>query len=226
MGAATTLWKILDHQRLQPDIIDSHELGTKDFFSRNPRPIRWKLGWSAALVLIAGIVAVVVLGNFARSLMPAEELIPTATLVSTETEPKAHENIVVHVVGAVAQPGVVTLPASSRVADALARAGGARADAELAGVNLARILFDGEQIVVPFVGDPVPASGPTGNGPISLSRADKATLETLPRIGPATAERIIRWRESHGPFLSVEDVLAIPGIGPATVEGLQGLVVP
>jgi competence protein ComEA len=146
--------------------------------------------------------------------------------VSTETESKAHENIVVHVVGAVAQPGVVTLPASSRVADALARAGGARADAELAGVNLARILFDGEQIVVPFVGDPVPASGPTGNGPISLSRADKATLETLPRIGPATAERIIRWRESHGPFLSVEDVLAIPGIGPATVEGLQGLVVP
>ena len=70
------------------------------------------------------------------------------------------------------------------------------------------------------------SASPEGSGPISLSRADQATLETLPRIGPATAERIIAWREEHGPFQSVEDLLAISGIGPATLEGLADRVVP
>ena len=187
--------------------------------------MRWKLGVSAALVLIAGVVVVVVGGSFVRSLAPAPEALPVAEIVSA-AESVAEEVVVVHVVGAVAAPGVVSLPASSRVQDALLLAGGALEEAELSAVNLARIVFDGEQIVVPRQGEPVVAASADASGPISLSRADQATLETLPRIGPATAERIIAWREEHGPFQSIEDLLAISGIGPATLEGLADRVVP
>jgi competence protein ComEA len=134
--------------------------------------------------------------------------------------------VLVHVVGAVEEPGVVSLPENSRVHDALALAGGAQEDAELGGVNLARVVYDGEQIIVPRVGEPAVASSGEGSGPISLSRADQETLETLPRIGPATAERIIAWRDKNGPFRSVEDLLAVSGIGPATLEGLAEHVVP
>jgi competence protein ComEA len=111
------------------------------------------------------------------------------------------------------------------VQDALALSGGALEDADLRSVNLARTVFDGEQIVVPRMGDPLDSFG-GGSGLLSLSQADQASLETLPRIGPATAERIIAWREANGPFRSVEDLLAISGIGPATLEGLADLVVP
>jgi competence protein ComEA len=224
MGISRTLWEILDHQRRQPAIVDSHDSGTIDHFAP-PRPVRWKLGVSAALVLIAGVVVVVVGGSFVRSLAPAPEALPVAEIVSA-AESVAEEVVVVHVVGAVAAPGVVSLPASSRVQDALLLAGGALEEAELSAVNLARIVFDGEQIVVPRQGEPVVAASADASGPISLSRADQATLETLPRIGPATAERIIAWREEHGPFQSIEDLLAISGIGPATLEGLADRVVP
>jgi competence protein ComEA len=144
-----------------------------------------------------------------------------------ETPPTVETTeLVVHVVGAVVRPGVVRLPEFSRVEDALAQAGGPTAEAQLSGVNLAREIFDGEQIVVPVWGQEVSAATGSGSGPISLSRADQAALETLPRVGPATAQRIIAWRESNGPFRSVEDLLAVSGIGPATLEGLADLVVP
>ena len=224
MGISKTLWEILDHQRRQPALVDTRDPGTTDHFAP-PRPVRWKVGVSAALALIAGVVLVVVGGSFVRSLTPVPEPLPVAEMDAT-ADSVMDEVVVVHVVGAVADPGVVSLPASSRVQDALLLAGGALEEAELAGVNLARVVFDGEQIVVPRKGEPVVSASPEGSGPISLSRADQATLETLPRIGPATAERIIAWREEHGPFQSVEDLLAISGIGPATLEGLADRVVP
>lgn len=224
MGLARTLWEILDHQRREPAILDSRDSGTTDPFAP-PRPLRWKLGVSTAIVLIAGVVVVVVGSSFVRSVAPTPEPLPAPEMAAT-ADRVAEVVVVVHVVGAVARPGVVSLPASSRVHDALLLAGGALADAELAGVNLARIVFDGEQIVVPRVGEPVVSASLGAPGLISLSRADQATLETLPRIGPATAERIIAWRTEHGPFESVEDLLAISGIGPATLEGLADRVVP
>lgn len=223
MGISKTLWEILDHQRRQPALVDTRDPGTTNHFAP-PRPVRWKVGVSAALVLIAGVVVVVVGGSFVRSLAPAPEPLPVAEMATTDSV--VEDIVVVHVVGAVGDPGVVSLPASSRVQDALVLAGGALEEAELAGVNLARIVFDGEQIVVPRKGEPVVSASAKGSGPISLSRADQAALETLPRIGPATAERIIAWREEHGPFQSVEDLLAVSGIGPATLEGLADRVVP
>jgi len=79
---------------------------------------------------------------------------------------------------------------------------------------------------VPTIGEELPAGeGPRG-GLVSLSRADSTALQTLPRVGPATAERIITWREANGPYRSIEDLLAVSGIGPATLEGLRKFVTP
>ena len=225
MGVARTLWDLLDYRRVSEDIVDTRDPGTGNHFA-GPRPLRWKVGISAALVLGAGVLVIVVGSEFLRSLPTGPEPLPMPS-VPTEASAQTPELMVlVHVVGAVEEPGVVTLPENSRVHDALALAGGAQEDAELGGVNLARIVYDGEQIIVPRVGEPVVASSGEGSGPISLSRADQETLETLPRIGPATAERIIAWRDKNGPFRSVEDLLAVSGIGPATLEGLAEYVVP
>jgi len=225
MGVARTLWDLLDYRRVSEDIVDTRDPGTGNHFA-GPRPLRWKVGISAALVLGAGVLVIVVGSEFLRSLPTGPEPLPMPSVPSEASAQTPELMVLVHVVGAVEEPGVVSLPENSRVHDALALAGGAQEDAELGGVNLARIVYDGEQIIVPRVGEPVVALSGEGSGPISLSRADQETLETLPRIGPATAERIIAWREKNGPFRSVEDLLAVSGIGPATLEGLAEHVVP
>jgi competence protein ComEA len=225
MGVARTLWDLLDYRRVSEDIVDTRDPGTGNHFA-GPRPLRWKVGISAALVLGAGVLVIVVGSEFLRSLPTGPEPLPMPSVPSEASAQTPELMVLVHVVGAVEEPGVVSLPENSRVHDALALAGGAQEDAELGGVNLARVVYDGEQIIVPRVGEPVVASSGEGSGPISLSRADQETLETLPRIGPATAERIIAWRDKNGPFRSVEDLLAVSGIGPATLEGLAEHVVP
>lgn len=154
----------------------------------------------------------------------------------------AARTVFVHVVGAVKAPGVVELPADSRVRDAVARAGGATDAAVLAGVNLARTVVDGEQIVVPdaasmaagsapgALANAVPpgstgsGSGPTGTAPVDLNTADLAALESLPRVGPALAQRILDWRTTNGRFASVDQLLEVPGIGAKTLEGFRDRV--
>ncbi|MGA1563426.1 MAG: helix-hairpin-helix domain-containing protein, partial [Pontimonas sp.] len=212
MGVAKTLWDLLDYRRVSENIVDTRDPGTGDHFA-GPRPLRWRVGVSAALILGAGILVIVVGSEFFRSLPSAPVPLPMPTVPAEPSATTPELKVLVHVVGAVEEPGVMSLPENSRVHDALALAGGAREDAELGGVNLARIVYDGEQIIVPRIGDPAVVSSGGGSGPISLSRADQETLETLPRIGPATAERIIAWREKNGPFRSVEDLLAVSGIG-------------
>ncbi|AWB95354.1 competence protein ComEA [Agromyces badenianii] len=138
--------------------------------------------------------------------------------------------VLVHVLGAVARPGLVELAAGARVVDAVAAAGGFTADADPAGVNLARQLVDGEQLAVPVLGQaPQPAGGESGasgesDGLVHLNSADVAELDTLPRIGPALAQRIIDWREANGPFTSVDQLLDVAGIGDAVFSGLEKLV--
>ena len=133
--------------------------------------------------------------------------------------------IYVHILGQVAHPGLYALRDGDRGVDIVAAAGGFTAEADPAGINLARFLTDGEQIYVPAVGEVAagPAGGP-GDGTVNLNTADAAALDTLPRIGPALAERILAWREKNGPFASVEDLLDVPGIGDAILEGLRDLV--
>lgn len=143
------------------------------------------------------------------------------------------EVIVVHVVGAVREPGVIELPLGSRVVDAIAAARGPTDDAALAGVNLARELVDGEQLLVPtaeqLAAGTVPsnsgaAPGSLAGGLVKLNSADATELDSLPGIGPAIAARIIAWRDEYGPFRSVDELLAVSGIGEKTLDGFRDLV--
>jgi competence protein ComEA len=147
--------------------------------------------------------------------------------------------LVVHVAGAVVRPGVVTVPGGSRVADALAAAGGLRTDADPDRLNLAAVLRDGERVAVPVAGQPAPAlaeggggssGGPGGSGgdkvvgTVDLNTATGAELEGLPGVGPSTAAAIVEHRTSSGPFRSVEDLLDVRGIGDAKLEQLRAHV--
>lgn len=131
--------------------------------------------------------------------------------------------VLVHVAGQVAEPGVVEVPAGSRVADAIDAAGGAAPDADLSVVNLARVVEDGEQIVVAHRDD-ADASGSSGavgpDGRLDVNRADRGALEEVPGIGPVTAQRILAHREEHGPFTSEQELLEVPGIGERTLDRL------
>lgn len=136
--------------------------------------------------------------------------------------------LVVDVAGAVRRPGLVRLAKGSRVSDAVAHAGGLTPGADRDAVNLAAPVSDGQQVLVPLRGVAASAGGggATSSGPVSLSAATAAQLDTLPGIGPVTAQKIVDYRTQHGSFTSVEGLDAIPGIGPARISELQGLVVP
>jgi competence protein ComEA len=185
----------------------------------------------AAAVLVCFVAAVLLLrghGGGARG-AAALRVAPVAPAASAHA-PAARRSVVVDVVGAVARPGVYHLPQGARVADAVARAGGLSRRAERTAVNLAAPIADGEQVLVAARGSPGGAAGPAGSGsasaPVSLSSATVEQLDTLPGVGPVTAQKIVAYRQQHGPFTSVEALDAIPGIGPARIADLKGLAVP
>ncbi len=192
---------------------------------RSPR-VRAALGGVVVLALLgvgaAVVGAVVTPGGETVSVSSVDE---DAAVPSGDEAAPLGEVVVLHVLGAVAEPGIVELPLGARVVDAIAAAGGPAADADLAGVNLARVVADGEQLRVPRVGE-VPTAGPaTGgvapDGRVNLNTADAAALETLPGVGPAIAARIIAWRDENGPFRSVDELTAVSGIGERTLDGLR-----
>ena len=124
------------------------------------------------------------------------------------------------------RPGLYALDDGARGVDIVAAAGGFTDKADPAGINLARFLTDGEQIVVPAKGEVIPSGGAggSGGGKVNLNTADAAALDTLPRIGPAMAQRILDWRQKNGRFTSVDDLLDVPGIGQSTLDGMRDLV--
>ena len=149
----------------------------------------------------------------------------------TETAAAAPAAVVVDVVGAVRRPGLYRLARGARIADAVARAGGTTAKADLNQVNLAAPLADGEQVVVPARTAPgsVATASPgaaAAAGPVHLSTATAEQLDALPGVGPVTAQKIIDYRTKHGAFRSVDELDAIPGIGPAKLDQLRDLVAP
>ncbi len=138
-------------------------------------------------------------------------------------------DLVVDVAGAVERPGVYRLPAGSRVEDAVQRAGGASAKAELEAVNRAARLADGQQVVVPERGPggvALAAAGGGEEGPISLGTATVEQLDTIDGIGPVTAEDIVEFRDQHGGLASVDQLDQVSGIGPATMESLRARLQP
>lgn len=148
--------------------------------------------------------------------------------VGGPTTPAPQPLVVVDVVGAVRRPGLYRLAAGARVADALARAGGSTRKADLEQVNLAAPVGDGQQIVIPRRA--APGASPTGGGepaqtgPVHLNTATLEELDTLPGVGPVTAQKIVDYRTQHGAFRSVDELDAISGIGPARLDELRALV--
>jgi competence protein ComEA len=154
---------------------------------------------------------------------------PAATQ-SARAAPAAVPALVVDVVGAVRRPGLYRLPQGTRIADAVARAGGATRRADIALVNLAAPLADGTQVVVPArvqaAAGGAAASPSTPAGPVHLNTATLEQLDALPGVGPVTAQKILDYRQQHGAFSSVDELDAIPGIGPSRLDQLRELVAP
>ena len=196
------------------------------------------LGVHGRRVLAAAILAlvlVVVAWRHAAAGAPAPLRVAPVTPAAASpspasSAPAAPRRLVVDVVGAVLRPGLVRLPEGSRVADAIASAGGLRHGAERAGVNFAAPVSDGQQVVVPqqgaALGGGTDAVAGSSTGPVSLSSATAEQLDALPGVGPVTAEKIVAYREQHGAFRSVDELDAISGIGPSRIADLRGLVVP
>jgi competence protein ComEA len=208
---------------------------------------------SAQLAVVALVVAVGLAATcwwlVRGSAHPAPDVTAASTLVSvspavepvvsgeeptaTAGAPAVPGTVTVDVSGKVRHPGIAVLDAGSRVVDALEAAGGARPGADVTGLNLARVLVDGEQLVV---GEPAPsgvaaavppAAGVAPGSPtalVNLNTATEAELDTLPQVGPVTAASILTWRDQHGGFTSVDELLEVDGIGEVTLDRLVPFV--
>ena len=192
--------------------------------------------WVRLVALLVGIVAlgaaVVLVISWPREQVPQSVVAPSVSASGDPfadpfgpASPSPSPSVTVHVVGDVRRPGVVELPAGSRVVDALAAAGGLRRGGELGATNLARVVADGERVEV---GGSAPAgSGGTGTsvgtpaGPLDLNTATAEQLDALPGIGPVTAAKILAWRATHGRFSVVDELAEVPGIGPKTLADLR-----
>jgi competence protein ComEA len=186
---------------------------------------RWDPGPRGAAALVAvAVAAVAVTGGVVwRGRPRTVEVPPPPSVVVASAAPAL---LVVDVAGAVRRPGLVRLPAGARVADALAAAGGLKRGATTAGLNLARKLVDGEQVLVgaPGAAPPGPAAPGAAAPLLNLNTATADDLDGLPGIGPVLADRIVEWRTAHGSFTSVEQLREVSGIGARKFESLRELV--
>ena len=181
--------------------------------------------------LVAAVALLVVLVLAGRVLLrPSRASVPPPVQVARSSAPAKPKLLFVDVVGAVRRPGLYRLAQGARVADAVLRAGGPTAKAQLELVNQAAQIADGEQVVVPRRGSGAAVAATGGNGassgPVHLNSATLEQLDTLPGIGPVTAQKILDYRQQHGGFGSVDELDAVPGIGPARLADLRELVAP
>ena len=180
----------------------------------------------AAVVLAVVVVAVGVWFRKAPEAIAPPSVDPLGSSSpgpSVAATPEA--TLYVHVSGAVRKPGLYRFPQGSRVVDAIEAAGGARDDADLGAINLAELLVDATKIDVPVKGEaPSASAAPAGASPapslVNLNTADQAALETIPGVGPVTATSILVYRDEVGSFSSIDQLLEVDGIGPATLESL------
>jgi competence protein ComEA len=206
------------------------------------RGARWELGGRSVAAIVVGLVIAVCAAALVAARDTPEMINPDVVAVTTaasgdgppspgpDVPSTAPGTVVVHVAGLVVAPGVFELPVGSRVIDALDAAGGPQLGVDTSTLNLARVLVDGEQIAVgvPAAPDAGGGSGSAGDSavgvPLDLNTATEADLDGLPGVGPVLASRIIAWREEHGRFTAVEELLEVTGIGTATLAELAELV--
>ncbi|WP_009474000.1 ComEA family DNA-binding protein [Rhodococcus sp. JVH1] len=220
------------------------------------RDARFDPGRSGALVLIVvGIVVATATVLGVRSDRPETQAVPslpaagvhsltpapvTTAPAAAASAPAPAEEIVVSVVGLVASAGLVRLPPGSRVADALAAAGGVRDGGDTLGLNLAQRLSDGDQVLVGAATTQAPpsavggasaaspgtagAAAVTGGGLVNLNTATETELDALPGVGPVTAAAIVAWRTTNGTFTDISQLREVDGIGPVRLEKLRGQV--
>jgi competence protein ComEA len=205
-----------------------------------------RVGIGAAVVLLIAGLGIAVLVSAFSSAGVTTTIAPAPSAASgtgtarsgsappsaTGTSPGSAVSLFVHILGAVAKPGLYQLHDGARAVDAVAAAGGFTAEADRQQLNLARLVSDGEQIYVPKVGEA--GTGPPGSsavggagaigGKVNINTASESDLETLPRVGPTMAKRIIAWREANGRFATIEDLMSVTGIGEKTFAELKDLV--
>ncbi|MEA2460488.1 MAG: competence protein ComEA [Actinomycetota bacterium] len=186
----------------------------------------------AAVVAVLGVLSFAAWSRSAPAAIAPPSTSPSfAPSLAPSTAPSALGQIYVHVAGAVRRPGLYTFPPGSRVVDAVEAAGGPKPGADLDAINLAEILVDATQIVVPGRGDDAaaaptsPSSGASSSpSVVNLNTADQTLLETIPGVGPVTATSILQFRSEVGSFGSIDQLLEVDGIGPATLESIRPYV--
>ncbi len=193
-------------------------------WSGRPRAVAQVPTIVATGVTVAGLEPAPAVPSSAPTSIPAVPAGPTPAL----TQPAPVSEVVVHVVGLVVRPGLVRLPLGSRVADAVAAAGGVTRRRAADSVNLARVLVDGEQVVVggasPLTTTTTGAAASVAGAPVDLNLATEVMLDGLPGVGPVLAGRITAWRAANGPFRSVDELGEVSGIGDAILAQLRPLV--
>lgn len=170
----------------------------------------------------AGVAAVAVIGSLWSNATSGSGEVAVEPTVGAHVNTLSTDTLIVQVVGAVAEPGVYEVPMDSRVMDAVSLAGGLAANADPASLNLARIVQDGEQIIVGATGDARSRRAASSQSEkVNINTATAQDFDTLPRIGATLAERIVAYRDQHGPFAGVESLLEVPGIGDLTLAGMR-----
>jgi competence protein ComEA len=186
------------------------------WFDLNFTPIQKRALLAMSVMVVVLSIFIVIRGN-------TDEITPPPVVVEQVQAPQ----IFVDVTGAVNTPGVYTLTASSRVIDAIKAAGGSAPEADLSTINLARVLADGEQIYVDAAvtnSKGVRVSTTKRSGPININRATVGDFDSLNGIGPVIANRIVSYRKTHGPFITIEDLQKVSGIGAAKFAQIKSKI--
>jgi competence protein ComEA len=183
----------------------------------------------SVLKVLVGVLAGFMLAGVLLLISRSPEGNPIPLLPAPTASP-----IIVHVKGAIPRPGVYEFPEGARIRDAVAAAGGLLTEADIESINMAAPLEDGQQLDIPYAGGeggtpplateaPIPGSTPSADL-ININDATLEQLDNLPGIGPTTAQKIIDYRTTNGPFQRIEDIMNVSGIGPATFDKLKSLI--